>query len=291
MMKIKNAGSAIIAGFLILSPSMIRSQPRESLPVQLRAVSTNIYEILEGRGARGGVFIGENGVLVIDAKMDEASVKQTLEEIGKLTDLQVRYLVNTHSDGDHVRGNIYFPGSVIIVSHENCRREFFHPKRDGQPSDWLDPELRPFVPSITFRDKMDIYLGSRKAELRYFGTGHTTGDAVVYFPDSKCAFIGDQIFMGRPQLIHAYKGGNSFAHVNTLTRMLETLDAEIFCSGHSDPVGRADIEAHIGAMKAMQAKVNELIEAGKSLEDIQTAFEEKEKGLVETIYREINAGE
>ena len=53
----------------------------------------------------------------------------------------------------------------------------------------------------------------------YFGTGHTTGDIVVYFPEAKTAFLGDQFFGTRPQLIHAYKGGNAFAHVVTLEKM------------------------------------------------------------------------
>ena len=63
-------------------------------------------------------------------------------------------------------------------------------------------------------------------ELWYFGVGHTTGDIVVYFPEEKTAFLGDQIFFSRPQLIHAYKGGHSFEHVKTVTKLLEKIDAE-----------------------------------------------------------------
>ena len=80
---------------------------------------------------------------------------------------------------------------------------------------------------------MDVYLGLKKVELWYFGIGHTTGDIVIYFPEEKTAFIGDQYFYGRSQLIHSYKGGNSFGHVENLIKMLETLYAEKFYSGHS----------------------------------------------------------
>jgi len=45
---------------------------------------------------------------------------------------------------------------------------------------------------VTFRDKMEIHLGSKKVELWYFGVGHTTGGIVVYFPDEKTASIGDR---------------------------------------------------------------------------------------------------
>jgi glyoxylase-like metal-dependent hydrolase (beta-lactamase superfamily II) len=226
-------------------------------------------------------------VLVIDAKQDAESVSQVLAEIAKLTDRPVRFLVNTHSDGDHVFGNQFFPNDVTIIAHENCRREFFAPQRDGTPSGWEDSELAPYVPSITFSKKMDIWLGGTKAELWYFGVGHTTGDAVVYVPSAKVAFLGDQIFAGRPQLIHSYKGGNSFEHVKTLSRMLESLDAEKFCSGHADVLGRDDIQAHIAEMTARQNKVKELKGRGKTLDEVKAEFPENESRLIESIYNEI----
>jgi len=276
----------LLFSLLFVSSSLL-TQQRETPPVKLDKLSDSLFQILGGRGANGGVFIGDDGVLVIDTKMNEESVEQTLAEIKKVTDKPIKYLVNTHSDGDHVAGNIFFPQSVMIVAHENCRQEFFHPRRDGQPSEWNNPELVPFVPSLTFRHKMDIYLGSKKVELWYFGVGHTTGDTVVYFPEEKTAFLGDQIFMGRPQLIHSYKGGNSFEHVKTLTKMLETLDAERFCSGHSDPIDRSTVQHHIQEMMKIQAKVKTLIEQGKSLEEVKQEFEENQARLIEAIFNEI----
>lgn len=134
---------------------------------------------------------------------------------------------------------------------------------------------------------MDIYLGSKKVELWYFGVGHTTGDVVIYFPEEKTAFLGDQIFFTRPQLIHSYKGGNSFEHVKTLKKMLETLDAENFCSGHSDMVDRKAILTHINDMKKLQEKVKALIDMNKTLEDINNEFEENEARLIKAIFDEI----
>jgi cyclase len=136
---------------------------------------------------------------------------------------------------------------------------------------------------------MDIYLGSKKVELWYFGIGHTKGDTVVYFPEEKTAFIGDQIFLDRPQLIHSYKGGNSFGHVSSLTKMLETLDAERFCSGHSAPTDREGVQSHIEKMKAFQEKVKALVAAGKTLEEAQAEFAENESRLVESVYNEVKA--
>ena len=263
------------------------TQNQETLPVRLEKISGNLYEILDGRGSNGGAYIGDNGILVIDAKMDLESVDQTISEIKKIADKPILYLVNTHSDGDHINGNRFFPESVTIIAHENCRNDFSLPKRDGSPSDWNDPELAPFTPELTFSEKMDIYLGSKKVELWYFGTGHTTGDLVVYIPEEKTAFLGDQLFLTRPQLIHSYKGGNSFEHVATLTRMLETLDAEKFSSGHSEICSREEIYQHLSQIQELQKKVMIMVENNKSLDEVIGNFEENEARLVTSVYNEV----
>ncbi len=282
----KNIALIFVPALLLLISNSF-GQRREAQPVQFKKVSDRLFEISGGRGAGGGAYIGHNGVLVIDAKMDKESVDSVIDGIKRIADRPIKYLVNTHSDGDHVTGNRYFPASITFIAHENCRKEFFHPRRDGTHSEWNEPELAPFVPSITFRDKMDIYLGSKKVELWYFGVGHTTGDAVVYFPEEKTAFIGDQIFLTRPQLIHSYKGGNSFEHVETLTKMLQAIDAEKFCSGHSEMTDRQGVRNHIDQMKKRQEKVAALIREGKGIEEIKSEFNENEARLIETIYSDI----
>jgi len=274
---------------LLALPLQLAAQQNTPAPVTLSKIADKLYEIKGGAGANGGLFTGDNGVIVIDSKMNKESVDQTVAEIRKLTDKPIKFLINTHSDGDHVAGNRYFPQSVVIVAQENCRQEFFHPGRNGEPSSWNDPELAPYVPSVTFSNKMDLYVDKQRVELWYFGVGHTTGDAVVYFPDYKVAFIGDQVFVGRPQLIHSYKGGNSFRHVETLEKMLATLDAQKFYSGHSDVLNRDQVQAHIEEMKAMQSKVGELMKKKYSLENIKKEFSDNQGALAEAIYYEIKA--
>ena len=273
--------------FILCTNVFLTAQEKEISPVTLEKITDNVYQIMGGKGSNGGVIIGESGVLVIDSKMSEESVDQTIQAIQSITDQPVMYLVNTHSDGDHIMGNRYFPASITDIAHENCRDDFFK-ENFGRESDWGEPEFYPFTPTLTFNENLNIWLGMDQVELHYFGVGHTTGDIVVYHPEDKVAFLGDQYFSGRPQLIHSNKNGNSFEHVITLTKMIETLDAEIFLGGHSDPVGREEIEAHIQSMVARQEKVKELISQEKTKEEVLAAFEENESRLVTSIYNEIN---
>jgi len=98
----KNFKPIFILFFLVLFIPLSFAQQRKILPVKLKMISGRLYEILGGRGARGGVYIGDNGVLVIDAKMNKESVDQVIEKIKQLSDKPIKYLINTHSDGDHI---------------------------------------------------------------------------------------------------------------------------------------------------------------------------------------------
>lgn len=284
MKTIKNIGILMI---LVCTSFMLSAQERETPPVSLQKVTENVYQISGGSGANGGLIIGETGVIVVDAKMDEESVKQSIDAIKEITDKSIKYLVNTHSDGDHIMGNRFFPASVTFIAHENCRDDFFK-ENFGRESDWGEPEFYPFTPSVSFKKNLNIRLGEDKVELHYFGVGHTTGDIFVYIPEDKVAFIGDLYFAGRPQLIHSIKNGNSFRYVETMTKMLDTLDAETFLSGHGDAVGRDEIKKHIQSMVERQNKVRQLMVQDKELDEVLAAFQEDESRLVTSIFNEIS---
>jgi hypothetical protein len=51
--------------------------------------------------------------------------------------------------------------------------------------------------------------------------------------------------------------------------MLDALDAERFCSEHSDPIDRSTVKHHIEEMKKIQSKIKSLVEQGKSLEEVK----------------------
>ncbi len=281
---------AILFLVILSSTSVLAQQsqpPAAPAPVLSQQVAPNIYVFTGGRGANTGAYIGEKEVLLIDSKQDEASVAQVLASIRKLTNNPVTRLVNTHADGDHVFGNRFQPAGVVFIAHENCLKEFFLPSMNGTPSDWGNPALKAFLPSVTYKDRMDLQMGAERIQLHYLGVGHTTGDTVVYFPDEKVAFIGDQVFTKRVQLIHAYKGGRSFGEVQVLEKMLSALDARKFVCGHNDVIDRAAVENHIRQMKTLQEKVRSLKAKGQGIEQVQKQFERNESALVQAIYNEI----
>jgi cyclase len=172
--------------------------------------------------------------------MTEDSAKQIIAEIKKLTPNPISYITLTHSDRNHINGLVGFPQTLTIISHEKTR---VHMDKDFQSA-----QQRAYLPNITFSDRLNLYLGgglrSTHIDLLYFGPGHTDGDAVVYFPNGRVAFMGDLIFVGRDQLIHRHINGSSFGLVRALEAILN-LDAEIFVHGHGDLATKKDIQNHI----------------------------------------------
>ena len=249
----------VLGLFFLDSGLPLFAQQNAPAPVTFTKVSNRIYQVGGGRGAETGFVIGDDCVLVVDAKMDKKSQDDIFTKIRRLTPKPVKYLVNTHGDGDHINGNRYFPETVTIVAHDGCRNDFFLTGRDGKPSEWTKPELSRFIPSITFSDRMCIFLGGLTVELHHFGIGHTTGDAVVYIPSQKTAFTGDQVNLPKAVYIHAYKGGNSFGNVKNMERMLAAIDAERFVTGHNGVTDRAGVQSSIDAMKKFQASIRTLI--------------------------------
>ncbi len=122
--------------------------------------------------------------------------------------LPIRFVVNTHYHIDHVNGNDVFAGAgATIVAHRNVRAWM----RSENLKFWTDPippEIRARVQSLTlpdvvYDDQIDLYLGTRTLEVRYYA-GHTGSDSVVFVPDARVVFCGDLLWKNHfPNLIDA----------------------------------------------------------------------------------------
>jgi glyoxylase-like metal-dependent hydrolase (beta-lactamase superfamily II) len=84
-------------------------------------------------------------------------------------------------------------------------------------------------PTLTFDRRLTIDLGGREVQIRHFGRGNTTGDAVVFLPKEKVVASGDLLVRPFP---FPYDGYPS-EWVRTLDR-LDQLDAEVIIPGHGE---------------------------------------------------------
>ena len=236
-------------------------------PFKVHQLKPNVYWV-EGGGGNSGVIVGENGVVVVDAKTSAAGGKELLEDIAKITPKPVTTVILTHSDGDHVNGLASFPAGVKVIAHEGNKAEqekaLAAGGRGAPPADHLPSQ-------VVTKNKESMKIEGVEFELYHWAPAHTSGDLVVYLPADRIVFTGDIIAaqMADP-LIHLEKNGSSEGWITT-TKGIVGLNADSFVPGHGDLQTKADIQKRLSDAEAKRAKIKDLVSQGKSLDEIRTA--------------------
>src|SRR5947207_15622482 len=113
-------GLLISVGALSLAAGAYQAQPQGPKDVEVEKLKENLY-MLKGGGGNTAVFVTANGVVVVDTK-NPGWGQPILDKIKELTPKPVTTIINTHTHGDHVSGNVEFPAGIEIVVQENTRK-------------------------------------------------------------------------------------------------------------------------------------------------------------------------
>jgi glyoxylase-like metal-dependent hydrolase (beta-lactamase superfamily II) len=173
----------------------------EEKPSTLEELAPGVVAFTAEGDPNVGAVIGDEAVLAVDARATPTHARQWLDELRRLTDKPVRYLVLTHYHAVRVLGASAFDADSVIA-HEGTRRWILE---RGEAD--LESETRRFprlfrdvdsIPGLThptdsFEDAQRLDLGGREVELLHLGRGHTAGDAAVWLADDKILFAGDLV--------------------------------------------------------------------------------------------------
>jgi glyoxylase-like metal-dependent hydrolase (beta-lactamase superfamily II) len=250
---------AMIAGLSALA-GWAAAQGPPPTPLSVHHLKDNIYWTEGGAGGNTGFIVGQNGVIVFDAKTTPDSAREMLAEIAKITPKPVTHVIISHSDGDHVNGLAGFPKGLAIIAQENCKKEMIASK------DSRFPAPQDYLPTQTFDKKVDLTIDGVKVQLFHWVPAHTSGDTVMYLPDAKIAFGGDMVDLTQFALIHAQKGGNSEGWIETMKGII-AIGADTYVSGHGGLQTKATLQERLAAVEARRAKVKEMVAQGKSLDE------------------------
>src|ERR671931_1326075 len=110
-------GMLLGVGGLSLAAYQPPAQQQGPKVVEVDKVKDNLW-VLKGGGGNTAVFATANGVVVVDAK-NPGWGQPILDKIKELTPKPITTLINTHTHGDHVSGNVEFPATVDVIVHEN----------------------------------------------------------------------------------------------------------------------------------------------------------------------------
>ena len=223
-------------------------------------------------GSNAGFIVGSNGVVVVDTFVSTAAARDLLAEIRKVTNLPIRFVINTHYHLDHTGGNAVFAeAGAAIVAQRNLRGwlrtenlKFFGP--NPKPEDKARVEAL-LLPDEVYSDALDIYLGSRLIQVRYM-LGHTGGDSVVMVPDANVVFGGDLIWQKHlPNLIDATTND----WVKTLEKLLADHPSATFVSGHGDVATPDDVRDFRDYLVTLRDDIAKAQAGGKSGQELVEA--------------------
>jgi len=159
----------------------------------LTQIGSGLYcYISDNDGSANSTFlVGDKGILVVDTGVDEKEGAKLLQSIRSVSPLPILYIVNTHYHKDHQGGNSTVgPGAKVISTDFTRERTLTLAESLSGAGASLQPA------QITFQQKVTLHLDPYVAEIYFPGKAHTSGDALVYFPQQQAIATGD-LFLNR----------------------------------------------------------------------------------------------
>jgi len=185
-----------------------------------------------------GAVITDQGAVVIDTLPFPEETRQMREFLQKVCPAGIRYLIITHSHGDHSYGSYLFPEAELI-SHKRCwellQTVGAQALRGAQEQ---TPELAEVIirlPPMIFEESLTLRLGGKTISATH-SPGHTEGLSVVYVKDDRVLFGSDTV-MPVPYIV----GGDVQTLISSLSALHE-LPLEAIVQGHGRVLLRGEVQ-------------------------------------------------
>jgi len=238
----------------------------------VKQLAPNIYAYIQAKATwywnNAGFIVSNDYVVVVDALATVGLTQKFRDEIRKITDKPVRYLINTHHHGDHTYGNHVFAGATII-SHDYCRREVIEAGiMDPVLLNTIFPEfdfqgIAATPADITFDKQLTLHMDGQEVRLLHFGPGHTADDIIVYLPAEGIIFAGDFIFLYSTPL--GMEG--SFAGWLRNLDAMAKLGAQTYVPGHGPVCGAEGLNLCRDYLVFIQGEAKKRFDEGMTVDE------------------------
>ena len=264
------------------SVAIAQQKPDEARVVKVEKLKDNLF-VLQGGGGNTAVFVQANGVTVVDTK-NPGWGQPILDKIKELTNKPVTTIINTHTHGDHVSGNVEFPATVDVVTHENTKANMQKMASvtgitpQGPPRNIFAENEGKGLPKRTFTDRLTLGKGADQVDLYYFGRAHTNGDAWVVFPSLRVMHAGD-VFPGKSMpIMDANNGGSGVEYANTLQKAhAGATNVDTIITGHSTQMSMDDLRQYSEFIRDFVEAVRAARKAGQTVDQIAESWKVPEK--------------
>jgi glyoxylase-like metal-dependent hydrolase (beta-lactamase superfamily II)/dienelactone hydrolase len=253
--------------------SMLYDLPREVVPGVWSAIGATAPGTYANSGHNNNLsfVISNDGVLVVNAGDNYLLAKALHDEIKKITNQPVKYVVLENGQGHAMLGSNYWKEQgTTVIAHADAAREIEEQsfallqatqKRIKEKAEGTQV----LMPDETFDDSMVIELGGERIELLHLGPAHSPGDIVVWLPGKKLVISGDMAFHQR--MLPLFEHTDTAAWIETWDKF-EALGAEVVIPGHGEPTDMATVRRYTrDYLVYLREKVGEVLENGGTLQD------------------------
>ena len=271
-------GALAAAGSLSMAAAAFQQPAGQAAPkvVEVDKLKDNLY-VMKGGGGNSAVFITADGVTVVDTKLPGWGAP-LLEKIKSVTDKPVVRIINTHTHFDHVSGNVEFPATVDVVTHENTKTYMdqanpVYGLQTGQQTNIFKENGGRGMSKRTFKDKMTIGRGADQIDLYYFGRAHTGGDAYVVFPALRVMHVGDTFPTRDMPIMDKNNGGSAIAYSATLAKAAAVNGVDTIINGHNaTTMTPADLKLYSEFIADFVKFAQDAKKGGKTVDDVASSW-------------------
>lgn len=235
---------SILSIFLLITQNSMARNIKSDFVVT--AIAENVYSIIspsiglptpENKGWNSNVHfvVTKTGVLLFDTGSSEAIGNNIKKAIKTVTDLPVRWVINSHSHADHWLGNAAFTDTVveIIASEKTVLTmkkygrddvEFYEKVTQGTIG---STQLK--YPNFLLGQRQKRNFGGVDVEFIFSNDAHSPGDILMWLPKQKIIFGGDVLSSDWMPMLTDH--GNVPNLIDTLHKIAK-LNPYIVLTGH-----------------------------------------------------------
>lgn len=283
--------SALAAGLVLqLPPVPVGAQGEDALDVV--KVRKNFY-MIAGAGGNIGVQIGSDGIVLVNAGTASAS-DRVLAALKKLTDLPIRYIINTDADRDFVGGNeklaksgftiftnaLGNTGFVGSMTNGGAAAVLAHESVLGR----MTKENYPAAAAPTeafYAARKPLRMNDEGIEVLYQPNAHSGADSFVLFRASDVVVTGDVMDTTRFPIIDVANGGSIQGEIAALNKLIDlTISPTPFIykdvgtyvvPGHGRLSEQMEVVEYRDMVVIMRDRIADLVAKQKTLAEIKAA--------------------
>jgi glyoxylase-like metal-dependent hydrolase (beta-lactamase superfamily II) len=175
--------------FLVLLISFaVQAQPQRPMFQTTKVEGTDNVYVFRYGNHQAMFVVTRDGVIATDpiAYGRPEAAKTYIEEIRKVSDKPIKYLIYSHHHFDHIAGGKPFKDAgATIIAHKRAKERLEAIQDPHTP-----------LPDETFERRRTLKLGGTVLELSYHGLNHSDSTLVMRLPKEKLLFIVDTIPVG-----------------------------------------------------------------------------------------------